>query len=348
MPAKQPLVSVIIPCRNEVDYIEQCLRAVVAQERPAAGYEVIIADGMSNDGTRAVLTRFAREFPFIKVVDNPARTTPVALNRAIAAAKGEIIVCMGVHADYAPDYVVKCVQTLEETKAEVVGGPSRAKGRGYFGKAIALAHNCPLCLGGAANHDEKHEGPVDTVVFGCWRRQFLEEIGMFDEELVRDQDDELNLRIARNGGTIWQSPEINSWYYTRSTVKTLFAQQCQYGYWKVRVIQKHRFPASLRHLAPGGFLFLLCILGCLSPVHWYFLLGVASLLGLYATGNLFASLLACRKPRNWKYLPVMPIVLWTYHFGYGYGFLRGVLDFVLRRRRKSETFSKLTRDRGSK
>src|SRR5262249_1078406 len=149
--------------------------------------------------------------------------------------------------------------------ADNVGGPWIARADGYVGLAIAAAFQSSFAVGGARGHNPEYEGKVDTVYLGCWRREIFDRIGFFDEELVRNQDDEFNLRIVRSGGGVWQSPKIQSWYTPRASLRDLCRQYSQYGYWKLRVIQKHRLPASMRHIVPAGFVALLMILGLTAP-----------------------------------------------------------------------------------
>ena len=181
------------------------LDSILAQDLAGIDWEVIVADGMSDDGTRAILDRYARREPRIRVLDNPARAVPAGLNAAIRAARGEIILRMDAHTAYAPDYVRRCLDALQATGAANVGGPARTKPRGYWGRAIAAAYHSPVACGGARFHDPNYEGWADTVPYGCWRKSTLLEIGLFDETLVRNQDDELNLRLCRAGGRVWQS-----------------------------------------------------------------------------------------------------------------------------------------------
>jgi hypothetical protein len=214
-----------------------------------------------------------------------------------------------------------------------------------MGRAIAAAFQSPFAVGGARGHDAGYEGVVDTVYLGCWRRELLQRLGGFDEELVRNQDDELNLRLSRAGGRIWQSPRIRSWYTPRASLAGLFRQYKQYGYWKVRVIQKHRMPASVRHLVPGGFvcaLLLLPVLGVMWPGILRVWLGMIALYAVCVGG---ASVVTA-KASNWGLLPVLPAVFGAFHLGYGYGFVRGVVDFVLLRRAPGARFSVLTRPGG--
>jgi GT2 family glycosyltransferase len=193
----------------------------------------------------------------------------------------------------------------------------------------------------------EYEGYVDTVTYGCWRREIFDRIGFFDESLVRNQDDEFNLRLRRAGGRIWQSARIQSWYKPRSTLRSLFQQYAQYGYWKVRVIQKHRIPASVRHLVPAGFLLLLLALPMLSFYSALALQAWLGLIGAYLAFIVLASLRTANG-KGWKLLPVLHLVFASFHFGYGLGFLRGIWDFVLLRRQPGSAFSRLTRSTSSR
>jgi succinoglycan biosynthesis protein ExoA len=251
---------------------------------------------------------------------------------------------------------LRCLDVLQRTGADNVGGAARTKADGYWQRAIASAYHSHFSVGGARFHKPDHEGYVDTVAYGCWRKSTFERFGYFDEELVRNQDDEHNLRITRGGGKVYQSPRIRSWYRPRSSLLALFTQYMQYGYWKVRVIQKHKLPASWRHLVPGAFLFSSIILaavflldflvpgenGLLSTVGGLAMKIFRFAIGAYMLALLVASIATAAKT-EWKLLPVLPLVFGCYHFGYGYGFLRGVWDFLVWRRRPQQTFQSLTR-----
>jgi len=337
-------LSIIIPCRNEEKYIGKCPDSIIAQDYLNDKLEVLVVDGMSEDGTRGILETYMQEYPFVRLLDNPRKIVSTALNIGMKSAQGDIIVRMDVHTEYAPDYVTRCLQVLEQTGADNVGGAARTKADSYIQKAVSIAYKTSFGVGGAKFHNENFEGYVDTVTYGCWKKTTLEKIGLFDEELVRNQDDELNLRLIRSGCKIWQSPEIKSWYYPRSSIVALFKQYVQYGYWKVRVIQKHKIPASIRHIVPGTFVGLLAIMAALSPFSQLSLKILAGLLLFYGAANSGASFLACKEPSKWKYIPVMPIIFAAYHFGYGYGFLRGILDFVILKKQAGKTFTKLTRN----
>jgi glycosyltransferase involved in cell wall biosynthesis len=342
-------VTLIVPCRNEAGTIEQCLRSAMAQQDCGADWEIIVADGLSEDGTRQILERLAAAEPRLRVIDNPKRIVSTGLNAAIRQARGEVILRLDAHTEYAPDYVRCCLEVLAQTRADNVGGPALTKTHAYLPRAIAAAYHSPFAVGGAGFHNPTREGPVDTVPYGCWRRSVFERFGCFDENLVRNQDDEHNLRIVRGGGTVWQSPRIRSWYRPRASLAALFEQYFQYGYWKVCVIRKHKLPASLRHLAPGSFLLALGLLAAASVLSVLTPLPLARapwlllwLAGLYAACVAAAALLTARQT-DWKLLPVLPLVFVCYHFGYGCGFLRGMLHFIILRRGPAAGGNRLTR-----
>ena len=342
MHSTPPAVSIVMPCRNEKNHIEACVRSILAQKLPPGGFEIIIADGMSDDGTRDLLTRLVQHDARLRVIDNPGRTIPAGLNVLIGAARGRIIVRMDAHTEYAPDYVHQCLAVLQETGADNVGGPWVAKGIGYVSRVIAAAFQSPFMAGGARGHDPDYEGVVDTVYLGCWPREVFDRIGLFDEEMLRTEDDEFNLRLTRAGGTVWQSPRIKSWYRPRNSLRALFRQYSQYGYWRVRVMQKYRKPTSARHLVPGCFVFFLLVLPLAAvwwpPAAWSWL----GLVGLYMVSMVAASVFTAAR-YGWALLPLLPLVFACYHFAYGCGFLRGVWDFVIVRRGPRPAYTELTR-----
>ena len=341
------MVSIVLPCRNEQGYIQACLESALKQELPEGSFEILVADGMSTDGTREYLQEMAKEHPQVRFLDNPGRIVSTGLNNAIRAARGEIIVRMDAHTIYAPDYLRQCLAVMQETGADNVGGPMQTTATRFMERAIRAVFHSRFAVGGARSHQADYEGYVDTVIYGCWKRDVFDRIGYFDEELVRNQDDEFNLRLTRSGGKVYQSPRIRSWYHVRGSLSTVFRQYMQYGYWKALVIRKHRMPASFRHLVPGSFLACLCLLLICalfwSPALW----AAGGLTLLYAGAALGVSLLTAASSQ-WVLLPVLPIVIGCYHFGYGYGFLRGVLDLVLLQNAPGTQFVQLTRKRSVK
>lgn len=353
-PSLNQRVSIVIPCRNEAGHIETCVRSVFSQNYDRNLLEVIVADGMSDDGTREILATLQEQHSHLQVVDNPGRIVSTGLNAAIRMALGVIIVRMDAHTEYASDYVRECVSALEQRDASNVGGPARTRAQGFIAQSIAAAFHCRFASGGARFHDENHEGYVDTVPYGCWRKSTLERIGLFDETLVRNQDDELNLRLTLSGGKIWQSPRIASWYSPRASLRGLFRQYFQYGFWKVAVIRKHRLPASWRHLVPGAFVLsnialLLTMLvtpwsGSFPLASWSFTVWKA-LIVTYTIATLGAAVVTARK-RGWALLPVLPIVFAIFHFSYGLGFLAGLVCCPFRTRhsiQRERLFSAINR-----
>jgi succinoglycan biosynthesis protein ExoA len=339
---------VVVPCRNEISHIEACVRSILQQEDPPGGIEVLVAEGISEDGTRKLLEQLTREDSRIRVIENRGRIASTGLNAAIRSAKAKTIVRMDAHTEYAPDYVKRCVEVLQRTGADNVGGPARTRSETYLQSAVAAAYHSPFSVGGARFHVVDHEGYVDTVPYGCWRKEAFERFGYFDEELARNQDDEHNLRIIRAGGKIWQSPQIRSWYRPRASLVALFRQYMQYGYWKVRVIQKHKLPASWRHLVPGASLVILTLLLLAFlfslPLGWwpFAIVPLLSAVCSYGVCVLAASIHTASKS-EWRLLPILPLVFPCYHFGYGYGFLRGIWDFMIRGKQPGKQFVQLTR-----
>ncbi|GAP33855.1 glycosyltransferase family 2 protein [Piscinibacter sakaiensis] len=333
MSAAPRLVSVIVPCRNEQAHVGPFLASVWRQQLPPGlALQVLVADGASDDGTRERLQALAAGEPRLRVLDNPARITSAALNRALAAADGEVVVRMDVHTVYADDYVAQCVRVLDATGATCVGGAWRPVGEGWPQAAIAAAFRSRFGSGGAASRRADHEGPVDTVYLGAWRRDELRRLGGFDEALVRNQDDELNLRIHRAGGRVWQSPAIRSAYAPRASFAALFRQFYQYGYWKPAVIRKHRLPASPRQLVPFGFVLLLALLALAAPFWPPAAAGLAGVLGLYAAAAVAQALqVAPAGPGRWRQTLGVAWACACMHLGYGLGFGRALLDHALGR-----------------
>jgi succinoglycan biosynthesis protein ExoA len=323
-------ISIVVACRNENGHIGLFLDSLLRQEFGGLSWEGIIADGMSEDGTRQIIQEYCAKWPQLRMVDNPGFFVSNGLNRAILASRGEIILRLDAHTRYAPDYCRRCVETLRTTGADNTGGPVRTAASGRRGSAIAAAFHSPFSTGGAKFHDETYEGWVDTVPYGCWRRETLLNLGPFDENLIRNQDDEMNLRLQRAGGKIWQNPAIVSWYSPRTNLVALFLQYFQYGFWKMAVIRRHRLPASWRHLVPCAFVLVHLSMASALLIAELSRAGTAAwaelwilLIGVYAFAVAIASVDTARR-RGWGILPYLPAVFATYHFSYGLGFLFGI------------------------
>lgn len=337
------LVSIISPCRNEAGHIDAYVEAVLAQQCDGFELEVVIADGQSDDGTRQKLEGWMRREPRLKVIENPGRIVSTGLNLALRESRGEMIVRMDIHTTYAPDYVAECVAALQQTGATCVGGPWIAKGEGLVQGAIARAFQSRFGSGGAASRNAGYSGPVDTVYLGAWRRADLLAIGGFDESLVRNQDDELNLRIVRSGGRVWQSSAIRSEYRPRASLVALFRQFHQYGYWKVPVIRKHQLPASPRHLAPFGFVLWLAALALVAPFSTIAAIALAVTLLVYGAAALASAFAVQSDGWTWSGVAVTALAFACMHAGYGLGFGRALWDFAVLRRGAATTMTRLTR-----
>ncbi len=313
-------VSIILPIRNEEKYISRCLDSILSQDYPQDEFEILAIDGVSDDGTCKILNKYAQKHTSIKIINNPDKSVSKALNSGIKKANGEIIVRMDAHSIYASDYISKCVECLNKTAVDNVGGPMRVKGENYISKAVALAHNSNFGLGGGKFHDPNYEGEVDTAYLGCWLKKVFDKYGYFDERLIRNQDIEFNSRIRKNGGKIFLTPEIKSYYYCRSNLKDLWIQNFRNGFWNIKTIKITPGSLSFRHFAPLFFVLGLLISWIVKPI-WFVIAGS------YFLCNLFFSLkLAIRN--GFKYVFVMPIVFLTLHLSYGLGLLVGIFNLL--------------------
>jgi succinoglycan biosynthesis protein ExoA len=321
-----PFVSVVMPVRNEATFIGRSLHAVLAQDYPSERMDVVVADGMSTDGTRQTVESFQTRHPELKLINNPGKIVPTGLNLAIAEARGEVIVRVDGHCEIANDYVRRCVEHLLNDGVDGVGGPLETIGETSLARVIAIAMSSVFGVGGAAFRTKTKTILTDTVAFPAYTRSIIERAGPFDEELVRNQDDEYNYRLRKMGARILLASDVRCRYYGRSSLTSLGRQYFQYGYWKVRVLQKHPGQMQPRQFVPplfvGACLIFLLLLP-LTPVAGYFL---AAAVGSYAAANLTASILALRK-NKYRLLPLMPVVFAILHVAYGLGFLTGLVKF---------------------
>ena len=323
-----PFVSVIMPVRNEANYISRSLAAVLAQDYPNERMEILVVDGLSSDGTREFISKSRNKLPAfsIALIDNPEKIVPAGLNAALQFACGEIIVRVDGHTIISPDYIRQCVIALQCSGADNVGGKMNAIGEGRFGESVAIATSSPFGIGGGRFHYSDLEEYVDTVYMGAWPRNVFNRIGLFDEELVRNQDDEFNCRLRSFGGRILLSPKIKSQYVVRSSPHSLWTQYFQYGHWKVRVLQKHPRQMRPRQFVPPAFVASLLLAVFIAIFHP---LGRALLVffGLsYLLADLAAALWAATR-RGWRFLPLLPIIFPVLHLSYGLGFLFGLVKF---------------------
>ena len=337
--ALPPRVSVVIPCRNERDRIRACLASVLAAHYPPERMEVLVVDGASTDGTAGIVAEIARREPRVRLLENPARIVPTALNIGIRASDGEIIVRLDAHNEYPPEYIPRLVARLGRTGADNVGGAwiTRPGAATPVAEAISLALSHPFGIGNARYRlGVATPERVDTVPFGCYRRDVFSRIGLFDEELVRNQDDELNLRLIRAGGTILLVPDVVSYYYARSSYRQLARMYYQYGYYKPLVIRKIGAVMTARQLAPAMLVAGLVSLAVLAPVvPW----AGGALLGAilaYAAACSLAAAHAAR-PRPLGVVVRTALAFPILHVGYGLGFIWGLVRLLAGRHRPSRS-----------
>lgn len=323
-----PFVSIIMPVWNESRFIEESLGAVLAQDYPSDRFEVLLADGMSTDDTREIISRVAASYPDIpvKIVDNPGRIASTGLNAALLQARGEVIVRVDGHTFLEGDHVRQCVEVLQRSGADHVGGRMETISEGPFGEAVSLATGSSFGVGHGRFHYSDQEEWSDTVSMGAWPREVFERIGLFDEEQVRNQDDEFNYRLLENGGKILLSPSIRSQYYNRSTPRSLWRQYYQYGYWKIRVMQKHPLQMRPRQFAPPLFAAALVLSVLLAPFFSFAMWGAVLVVGSYALANIVASALTARRS-GWRLMPRLSLAFAILHLSYGFGFLVGLVRF---------------------
>src|SRR6266496_70144 len=322
-----PFVSVLMPVRNEASFIERSLRAVLSQDYPGDRMEVIVADGMSTDVTREVIDALRRHHPNLSLVDNPGKIVATGLNAALPLAKGEIIIRVDGHCEIATDYVRHCVRHLTEDRVDCVGGPLETIGETYTAEAIAAAMSSRFGVGGSAFRVGAQDAQfADTVAFPAYTHKTIQRAGLFDEELVRNQDDEYNYRVRKLGGRILLSPDIRSRYYSRASLSRLWKQYFQYGYWKVRVLQKHPRQMQPRQFVPPLFVLTLSLLLLTMPIFNVSKILLAGSTLIYALLNLVASVLTARR-KQWGLLPVVPVAFTIIHLAYGSGFLLGLAKF---------------------
>lgn len=318
-------VSIIIPIRNEERFITRCLKSILQQSvKPD---EIIVVDGRSTDQTREIIRQFMITYPQIQLLDNPQQTAPYAMNLGVQASTGEIILRVDGHCEIAPDYIERCLETLHKTGAGCVGGPLRNEGETYWAKAIALAMSSPFGVGNALFRYAQQAMEVDTLAFGAYHRSVIEQVGPFNEELTRNQDDEYNYRVRAAGYKIWLDPRIRSTYYTRSNLRSLWKQYFQYGYFKVKVMRIYPKSIQIRHLVPGLFVLALTASSLLSFITPWGLAALLLILLPYLSLNIFFSLR--QSSQQFNYLIALIIIFPTLHLAYGCGFWFGLIQAIL-------------------
>ena len=329
----RPFVSVAIPCRNEAQYIGSCLASILAGDYPLDRLEILVADGRSDDGTGEILRTYAAEHSCITVLDNYQLSTPAALNLAIRSASGSVVIRMDAHVLYPRDYVRRLVEALEETGADNVGGVLETVPADESSTARAIALGLSHRFGVGNSHfrtGTHHRREVDTVPFGCYRRETFDRIGLFDEELVRNQDDELNFRLIARGGRVLLLPDVTCRYFARRSFRQVARMYYQYGYFKPLVARKVGRVMTVRQLVPSMLIGALLGSGGLGLWMPEAAVAFAFIAALYAGG-----VLACAAAATGSDLRcglALAVVFPTLHFSYGFGFIRGIYDHLVARR----------------
>jgi len=317
------IVSVVMPVYNEEKYIEDCINSLLKQDFPKEQMEWIFVDGCSTDKTKVIINKYQKQYPkLIRLLDNINKTVPYAMNIGIKASVGKYIIRLDAHSEYAYDYISKCVHYLDTTDADNVGGVAETKSTGFVGNAIALMLSSKFGVGNSQFRTSRKSGYVDTVPFGAFRREVFDKYGLYDERLTRNQDNEMNYRIRKNGGKIYMAEDINLSYYCRDSIKGIADMAIKNGKWNVITMRLHPGSMSARHFIPFIFLlslFLMTILSITIPYFKYlFILEISLYLVL---DILFSAKLA----KNIKYFLLLLVLFPVFHLSYGFGSLTGLL-----------------------
>lgn len=320
-----PFVSVIVPCYNEEATIKKLLEALSTQTYPLSSMEVVISDGTSTDRTREVIAEFQKEHSelSLRVVENPTRTIPSGVNRAIRESRGEIIIRLDAHSMPIPEYVERCIKAHQTGMGDNVGGvwDIQPGADTWIAKSISFAAAHPLGVGDAMYRLNAKPGAVDTVPFGSFRRSLIEKIGAFDETLLANEDYEFNTRVRESGGVVWLDPAIRSVYFSRSTLRTLAAQYWRYGYWKFKMLKRYPQTVRWRQALPPLFVLILITLVVLS-LGWAFARYLLALqVSVYVLILGLAGLWLAGKKRKGFLLWGLPLAIMTMHITWGAGFL---------------------------
>lgn len=330
----KPMVTVIIPVVNESGYIERCLRSLMDNTYDNEKVEIFVFDGGSTDDTREIVGRLAENDARVNLLDNPGKFIAPAFNHGVRISRGEVVIRFDGHSKASRDFIQRNIEVLDKhTDAWCVGGPIQTIGENRIGKVIAAVMSCPIGVGNAHFRVGGYDGYVDTIAYGAYRKEGLLKVGPLDESLIPTEDDDLHFRIRKAGGKFYLSSKIKSVYYCRGSVRRLWSQYFQYGYWRIPTIMKHGQPATVRQIVPVAFVlgWIVLILGGLiwQPV-WY---GLAAYAGLYIVALLVGSMMAIRK-NGFAAGIATPMIFPILHFSYGLGNLVAIWRFVIRRQKK--------------
>lgn len=326
------MLSVIVPIYQEEKYISKCIDSMLSQDYPKDDLEIILVDGMSKDRTREIVATYTAKYPFIRMIDNPDRIAPCAMNRGIKEAKGDVIIRLDAHVYYPKNYFSLLVEKLNELPgAENVGALCNTLPVNDSITAQSIAAVLSSSFGMGNSHfrvGANKEMEVDTVPFGCFHRSIFDKVGLYDEELVRNQDDELNARIIKAGGKIYLIPQLVCEYYARDTAKKVYKMFYQYGVFKPLVNKKLGSPATVRQFFPLFFVLGLLVgpVVCLFlPVLWWAYFAVIMLWFILATS------FSLKDSKNLKRILTQNWIYFVVHFGYGWGYIVGIYKILFHR-----------------
>lgn len=312
-------LSVIIPALNEALHIDSLVRSI--NDLDDTEKEILIVDGGSTDGTPQIVNALSSENPKIRLIENPEKYVSQGFNKAFRNANGKYISLIGAHSVYPKDYFKKCIQEIQSGACEVAGGFLNQEGKTSTGKAISRCMSSKFGVGNTAFRTIKKRNYVDSVAFAVYDRKIFDQVGLLDEELVRNQDDEFHYRLNKNGFRILLLPELEVTYYVRNSIKKLFSQYYQYGYYKPLVFMKVSSGVRLRHLIPSLFVTYMATL----PLMFFFTWWIVPLL-IYIFLNLIFSF---RAKEAWSIKFKMPLIFFVLHTAYGLGFIIGFFKWIL-------------------
>lgn len=331
-----PFVSVVVLCRNEEKFIGQCLESIIANDYPKEKLEILVVDGMSEDGTRKIVEKYENEHSFIRLINNPKKLTPFAFNEGIKNSHGELVMIMSAHATYGVDYIRECVSASLKYDADNVVGIWRILPRSneFIDKSIVLVLSSSFGVGNAkyrtGSNKTKEVEYVDTGAYGCYKRSVFKKVGLFNENLIRGQDMEFNLRLKKAGCKTILVPKAEVYYYARTDFKSFCKHNLKNGVWAILPFKYSTIlPVSFRHLVPLAFISSLIISIVLSLFSKIFLWLFLFIIGLYFLFNIYFSTKVAIKEKDTRYLFIMPVTYGSLHIAYGLGSLWGVLKVII-------------------
>ena len=326
------MLSVIVPIYNEEKYISKCIDSILEQDYPKNDLEVILVDGMSTDKTREIVAEYTAKYPFIRLIDNPKKIVPYAMNSGIQASKGDIIIRLDGHVEYPNNYFSALVKNLKALDADNVGALCETLPCGPSAKELAIAEALSSSFGMGNSYfrigcDEVRQ--VDTVPFGCFKREVFDKVGLYDNELIRNQDDELNGRIIKSGGKIYLIPSIVTKYFARDKIGKVKKMFYQYGLYKPLVNKKLGAPATIRQFFPLVFVLGLIFGAMLSCISWIIAVMYLSVMVLYLLLACYFTFKSVKKTSKISLFLYQPLTYLTVHVSYGWGYLVGIYKILM-------------------